>query len=175
MGRPLDVDCVSWDDWADKFYSVEPCVLCGRGKEYHQPTLHEGHWSPRCYQTPVVKAVFYLWELDETGYRDPDEETDIADVGDYDGIYISCKCYVVTHFQTWDVRGEVSYQLHYFETPGLYGIVPPAPEDVGSESWESHMTEIEKEESMDMRFIMAHYGVDLESYDKCSKLRKENW
>lgn len=185
MGRPLDVDGLSWDEWADANFPDEGCDICGRGKEFHQPMLVKEHWFAKCFNTPIVKAVFYLWEPDETDHRDREDVTTVeaGDVGViydeeqgcYDGVFVSCKCYVVTHFITWDVRGQKSGQLHYFETPGLYGIIPPAAHDRDSESWDSIMTEIEEEESRDMRFILLHYGVDVESYDECRKLRKENW
>jgi len=157
--------------WAEELFSDADCPSCGRGIDHHYivPAPGLDIWFAQCYEQPKVINTVLVWSVDESGYL-----TDDDDGGQF--TRLSCQAVTTVKFEIIQAS-DVAYRLETFMSGGLYGIIPPAYVERDS-AWVEKMREIETDEVCELRIHLAHFNVDLESFDdslKSAKRIKRGW
>lgn len=157
-------------EWAEEYFECSNCDCCGRGIDHHWIIdTGIGGWFAGCYDQPKVTQIIVLWRSDDSDYR-------VADDPDPDAERICC---VVHAYVSYDMFNDCS-RLEDFSSSGLYGIIPPDRPFSSAEvrgEWIKEQRAIEADELGELRVHLAHFNVDLKSFDKArtSPVRREDY
>ncbi len=158
-------------EWAEERFSDADCPGCGRGIDHHWIVPGSGDfWVTRCYERPKVINTVLVWAVDESGYL-----TDDDDGGQF--TRLSCQAVTTVQFDVESASPGGMRRLETLMSSGLFGIIPPKLEGASLTTWEP-LKEIEADEVYELRINLAHFNVDLESYDeslKSVKRVKRGW
>lgn len=145
------IDGQTAQEWSDEYFQASDCTCCGKGPDHHVIIDLGGLWFAKCYEIPKVKQVVVIWDIDETGYG--------SDLDGYDPSkkHIYCKAMAVVTVS----YGQVNW-LESFESSGLYGIAAVKQ----TTAFRDLQMEVEKDEFSELRIKLAHFGVDLETFEE---------